>query len=109
MKRKAKRTVPRQPNKVRKSSNKTMQIHAGLGTTMPPDKDILLIYFDQKGEAELAEKFFTEHYAREWKTPTGGTIYNWKVCAAEWIYNHRQEVKRRLRLSPFYSEPLVSD
>ncbi|RVU02560.1 hypothetical protein EOD41_01065 [Mucilaginibacter limnophilus] len=106
MKRKAKRTVPRQPNGVGKSSKNTVQIHDGMGTTMPPDKDVLLIYFDQKGEGELAEIFFNEHDARGWKTPTGGIIYNWKVCAAEWIYNHRQEVKRRLRLSAFYSEPL---
>jgi hypothetical protein len=104
MKRKAKRTVPRQSNDVRKRSKYSLQIHDGLGTTMPPDKDVLLIYFDQKGEAELTDEFFNEHVARGWKTPTGGTIYNWKVCAAEWIYNHQQDVKRRLRLSPFYSE-----
>ncbi|MBK0378554.1 hypothetical protein [Mucilaginibacter segetis] len=81
-----------------------MSIHDGLGTTMPPDSDVLLIYFDQKGLAQLAEKFFDEHDNRGWKTATGGTIYNWKVCAAEWIYNYRQEVKRRFRQSPFYSE-----
>ncbi len=109
MKRKAKRTIPRQPKEVSKSSKNTLQIHDGLGTTMPPDKDVLLIYFDQKGEAEMADEFFNEHAARGWKTPTGGTIYNWKVCAAEWIYNHQQDVKRRLRLSPFYSESLMSD
>jgi hypothetical protein len=106
MKRKAKRTLPRLPNEVRKSSKNTMHIHDGLGTNMPPDKEVLLIYFDQKGEAELADEFLNEHHARGWKTPTGGTIHNWKVCAAEWIYNHRQDVKRRLRLSPFYSESL---
>ncbi|UEG51399.1 hypothetical protein LLH06_10485 [Mucilaginibacter daejeonensis] len=104
MKRKAKRTVPNLPNEVRKSSKHTLQIHDGMGTTMPPDKDVLLIYFDQKGEGELADQFFNEQNARGWTTPTGGIIYNWKVCAAEWIYNHRQELKRRLRQSPFYSE-----
>ncbi|MVN91426.1 MULTISPECIES: hypothetical protein [Mucilaginibacter] len=81
-----------------------MHNHDGLGTTMPPDKDVLLIYFDQKGEGELAEDFFNEHDARGWKTPTGGKIFNWKVCASEWIYNHHQDVKRRFRQSPFYSE-----
>ncbi len=104
MKRKAKRTVQRQPNEIRKSSKTTIHIHDGLGTTMPPDKEVLLIYFDQKSEAELADEFFNEHDARGWKTPTGGMIYNWKVCATEWIYNYRQEVKRRFRQSPFYSE-----
>jgi hypothetical protein len=106
MKRKAKRALPREPNKVRESSKTLTQIHDGMGTSMPPDKDVLQIYFDQKGEAELTEKFFNEHDSRGWKTPTGGTIYNWKVCAAEWIYNHQQEVKRRFRQSPFYSESI---
>ncbi|TWR24789.1 hypothetical protein FPZ43_18000 [Mucilaginibacter pallidiroseus] len=104
MKRKAKRTVPRLLNEVRKSSKHTLQIHDGMGTTMPPDKEVLMIYFDQKGEGEMANEFFNEHDGRGWKTPTGATIYNWKVCAAEWIYNHRQNVKRRFRQSPFYSE-----
>jgi hypothetical protein len=104
MKRKAKRTVPRLPNEVRKSSKNTKHNHDGLGTTMPPNKDVLLIYFDQKGEGELVEVFFDEHDARGWTTPTGSIIYNWKVCAAEWIYNRRQEVKRRFRQSPFYRE-----
>jgi hypothetical protein len=106
MKRKAKRTVPGQPIEVRKGRKNPLQIHDGLGTTMPPDKDVLLIYFDQKGEVELADEFFNEHDTRGWKTPTGGTIYNWKVCAAEWIYNYRQEVKRRFRQSLFYSESI---
>ncbi len=104
MKRKAKRTVPGSPNEVKKSHKNTVQDHDGLGATMPPDKDVLLIYFDQKGEGELADDFFNEHDARGWKSPTGGKIRNWKVCAAEWIYNHRQEAKRRFRQSPFYSE-----
>jgi hypothetical protein len=104
MKRKAKRTVPRLPNEVMKNSKNTMQIHDGMGTTMPPDKNVLFTYFDQKGEGELADDFFNEHDARGWKTSTGGKIFNWKVCAAEWIYNHRQEMIRRFRQSPFHSE-----
>ncbi|WP_295769310.1 hypothetical protein [uncultured Mucilaginibacter sp.] len=104
MKRKAKRTIPRQSKEVRKCGQNPMQVHDGLGTTMPPDQVVLLIYFDQKGEAELAEKFFNEHQLRSWKTPTGGIIYNWKVCATEWIFNYRQEEKRRLRQSLFYSD-----
>lgn len=104
MKRKAKRALPRQPKQASRTTKNPMQIHDGLGSTMPPDKDVLQIYFDQKGEAELAETFFNEHHTRGWKTPTGGTIYNWKVCAAEWIYNYRQELKRRFRQSPFYNK-----
>jgi len=70
---------------------------------MPPDEEVLLIYFDQKGAREMAQDFFEEHEERDWKTPTGGIIHNWKVAAAEWLYNYRQEVKRKLRQSPFYS------
>lgn len=104
MKRKAKRRVPMQLDEVRKSNKNLAQTHDGMGNTMPPNEDVLLIYFDQKGEAALAEVFFNEHYMRGWTTPTGGTIHNWKVCAAEWIYNYRQGLKRRFRKSPFYSE-----
>ncbi|MEN0054494.1 MAG: hypothetical protein AAGC65_12545 [Mucilaginibacter sp.] len=106
MKRKAKRIVPKEPNQTRRNNKNPIQIHDGLGTTMPPDKDVLLIYFDQKGEAELADDFFNVYNSCGWKTQTGGTIRNWKVCATEWIYNYRQKVKRSFRRSPFYSESL---
>lgn len=102
MKRKAKRISPKQANEDREVGKNFMAAHDGMGKTMPPDISVLQIYFDQKGNAELAVEFFNEHQLRHWKTPTGGTIYNWKVCAAEWIYNYHQEEKRRLKQSPFY-------
>lgn len=104
MKRKAKRTIPGKPNEVNNRGKLPATIHDGMGTNMPPDPQVLHIYFDQKGEVDLADEFFHEYDIREWKTPTGGAVRNWKVCAAEWIYNYRQEVKRQFRQSPFYSE-----
>lgn len=104
MKRKAKRTIPSKCDEVNRRGKLPTKIHDGLGTTMPPDRMVLHIYFDQKGVPEFAEEFFYEYDIREWKTPTGGPVRNWKVCAAEWIYNYRQEVKRKFRQSPFYSE-----
>ncbi|GAA4920244.1 hypothetical protein [Mucilaginibacter defluvii] len=106
MKRKAKRTIPGRSNEVVLGREKGASTYDGMGTSMPPNKDAILIYFDQKGEAQLADTFYDEHENRAWKTPTGGAIHNWKVCAAEWIYNYRQEVKRRFRQSPFYSESI---
>jgi len=108
MKRKAKRTITRPSNEGRIGRKKYSSSFDGLGTSMPPDREALLIYFDQKGEAELVDDFYNEHVERKWKSPSGGAIYNWKVCAAEWIYNHRQEMKRRLRKSPFYSDSYES-
>lgn len=104
MKRKAKRTIPNKPNEADRRCKLSSKIHDGMGTTMPPDLEVLHIYFNQKGEGNLAEEFFHEYDIRGWRTATGGTVRNWKVCAAEWIYNYRQEVKRRFKQSPFYSE-----
>jgi hypothetical protein len=104
MKRKAKRTIPGKSNEVDGLGKLPTRIHDGLGTTMPPNLEGLHIYFDQKGVPDLADEFFHEYDIRDWKTPTGGTVRNWKVCAAEWIYNYQQEAKRKFRQSPFYSE-----
>lgn len=103
MKRKAKRIVPNQHIVMKIRGEDHPNSHDGMGTTMPPTREVLRIYFDQKGEADMVDDFYNEHDARRWKTQTGGTIFNWKVCAAEWIYNYRQEAKRRLRQSPFFS------
>lgn len=104
MKRKAKRILCNQPKEVNSRGNFPIKSHDGLGTTMPPNVESLYIYFDQKGVSEKAGEFFHEYDIRGWKTATGGTVRNWKVCAAEWIYNYQQEAKRKFRQSPFYSE-----
>ena len=103
MKRKAKRIVPKD---TQPKNRIAIALHNddGLGTSMPPSFASIEIYFDQKGLVEIADDFFTEHELREWKSATGHSIINWKVCAADWIYDYRQAMKMRFRKSPFYSE-----
>jgi hypothetical protein len=72
---------------------------------VPPSLANVVIYFDQKGVLEVAGDFYEEHELREWKNVAGQPVKNWKVCAADWIYNYRQDLKG-LRQSPFYSEHL---
>jgi hypothetical protein len=104
MKRKAKRIISVPAKSARKNGKITVVNDDGFGTSMPPPFLHIEIYFDQKGELESASLFFEEHESRAWKNQTGQPIRNWKVCAAEWIYNYRQEMKRRFRKSRFYSE-----
>ncbi|MDN3584918.1 hypothetical protein [Mucilaginibacter flavus] len=105
MKRKAKRIVPNLDKKPRSRNAITVRSHDGLGTSMPPSLASIEIYFDQKGLIEIANDFFSEHELREWKSITGYPIINWKVCAADWIYDYRQAVKMRFKKSRFYTEP----
>ncbi|NCD67850.1 hypothetical protein [Mucilaginibacter agri] len=104
MKRKAKRVVPNVHKSPRKSVKIAPRNDDGLGTSVPPSLATIEIYFDQKGMLEVAGDFYEEHELRAWKTSTGYPVKNWKVCAAEWIFNYRQDIKRKFRISPFYSE-----
>jgi hypothetical protein len=104
MKRKAKRIVSTVLKPPQINVKIPPQNHDGFGTSVPPSIASVDIYFDQKGMLEVAGHFFDEHELRQWKNVTGQPVTNWKVCAAEWIYNHRQQMKRRFRQSPFYSE-----
>jgi hypothetical protein len=104
MKRKAKRIVPNLHKQPRNGIAIVVNDDDGLGTSMPPSLTSIEIYFDQKGLLEIAEDFYSEHELRQWKSSTGQPIINWKVCAADWIYDYRQAMKIRLRRSPFYSE-----
>lgn len=104
MKRKAKRLV----SNVHKSLSNSVKIAPrndnGFGTSVPPSLTSIEIYFDQKGVLEVAKDFYEEHELRAWKNASGHPIINWKVCAAEWIFNYRQDMKRKFRMSPFYGE-----
>ena len=104
MKRKAKRIVPNLHKQLKNGIAVAVQNDDGLGTSMPPSFTSIEIYFDQKSLVAIARDFFTEYELREWKTATGHPITNWKVCAADWIYDYRQAMKIRLRRSPFYSK-----
>ena len=104
MKRKAKRLVPSLHNIPKNRGKLATQNDDGLGTSVPPSLANIEIYFDQKGVLEVAKDFHEEHELRAWKNATGYPIINWKVCAAEGIFNYRQDIKRNFRMSPFYSE-----
>ncbi len=104
MKRKAIRIVPNLHKQPKNRNAIAVRNDDGLGTSMPPSLTSIEIYFDQKGLVAIASDFFTEHELREGKSVTGQPIINWKVCAADWIYDYRQAMKIWLRRSPFYSE-----
>jgi hypothetical protein len=104
MKRKAKRIASLPAKPARKGIKMSVQNDDGFGTSMPPPFALVKIYFDQRGMDKSVCEFYDEHELRQWKNQTGQPIINWKVCAAEWIYNYRQEMKRKFRQSPFYSE-----
>lgn len=104
MKRKAKRTNSSEVKRSRGNVKIKSQNDDGFGTSIPPSFANVQIYFDQKGLLDVAPDFYEEHELKEWKSQTNIQITNWKVCAAEWIFNHRQEVKRKFRLSPFNTE-----
>jgi hypothetical protein len=104
MKRKAKRVIQNQ----REQSQHKPKVFAdnldGFGGNVPPDRMVVVIYFDQKDLADCADKFLADQEISQWKTIRGAPIRNWKACAAEWIFNYRQELKRKFRLSPFSSQ-----
>jgi hypothetical protein len=94
IKRKAKRTRPREEPAKKLPVSK----QKGYGTEMPPDYTLVVIYFDQKEEAAQADSFFRWYESIAWKGPRGASYRNWKVLAADWIYNWQQQVKLNKRL-----------
>ncbi|QQL50281.1 hypothetical protein [Mucilaginibacter ginkgonis] len=84
IKRKAKRRA--QPDKLCFTQH-------GFGYEMPPDQQIVLIYFDQQGLLGEAGNFFRHYENCSWKSPRGKPYRNWKVLATDWIFNHRQASK----------------
>jgi len=90
IKRKAKRTTVKR--KVRPSAQQ------GFGYEMPPDKQLVDIYFDQKGHTEQAGLFYEHYRETNWRSPNGTPYRNWKVLASDWIFNYQQEQKLKQRL-----------
>ncbi|MEJ6979451.1 hypothetical protein WG906_03260 [Pedobacter sp. P351] len=66
---------------------------AGFGYEMPPDFDDVSIYFNQKGQAQIASSFYEYFQNCQWRTKTGTPLRNWKVVATDWIYNYCQSLK----------------
>jgi hypothetical protein len=106
MKRKAKRIIQQPPKAPQANLKIRGQNRDGFGVNVPPDRFVVHIYFDQKDLAECADVFLAQQELLQWKTITGAPIRNWKLCAADWIFDHRQRMKRRSRLSPYYSESI---
>lgn len=90
IKRKAKRTT------VRRRARPLAQ--QGFGYEMPPDKQLVDIYFDQKGHTEQAGLFYEHYRETNWRSPNGTPYRNWKVLASDWIFNYQQEQKLKQRL-----------
>jgi len=90
IKRKAKRTT------VRRRARPSAQ--QGFGYEMPPDKQLVDIYFDQKGHTEQAGLFYEHYRETNWRSPNGTPYRNWKVLASDWIFNYQQEQKLKQRL-----------
>lgn len=104
MKRKAKRISPAKLQLLKKAGKNFKDKIKGFGYQVPPDEDIVRIYFDQKSFRNMAEIFYRDCRAQHWKTKTGKKIYNWKVLAADWIFDYRQSVKLALRRSKFCNQ-----
>lgn len=95
--RKARRMAGPRQAALQSSRVKIKARQKGFGFNVPPEPEFVAIYFDQQGQAAEAERFY-RHYENEgWKTITGAKIRNWKVLAADWIFERRQEQKRALR------------
>lgn len=61
----------------------------GFGREIPPDLELVKIYFDQKGCGGMAEKFYNEKSRSGWSNVRGGRMRNWKEAASEWIFYNR--------------------
>ena len=66
-----------------------MEIEAvGMGTSVPPSKEHVQIYFSQKGAPDSAAlDFYNFFNARKWRNQRRKKIPNWKFAAWIWIIN----------------------
>lgn len=82
----------------RRSGFKQEIIHQeGFGTEMPPQRILVGIYFDQKGFTEQADLFYDFFEQARWSSPKGTPYRNWKLLAADWIFEYQQSLKLRQR------------
>lgn len=71
----------------------------GFGHEMPPEAAAVHIYFDEQGFGAEAEKFFEQHERESWRSKHGTPLRNWKVLAADWIFNCKQALKLEARIT----------
>lgn len=72
-------------------------IQKGLGTELPPQRQLVVIYFDQKGLGNQADAFYSYYEEADWRSHKGTPYRNWKLLAADWIFDYEQELKLRKR------------
>ncbi len=101
MKRRAKRLTFASRKSPSGSGKVTRNKQLGYGTEVPPHPSFVAVYFDQQQMPEEAERFYNHYQKLDWETVTGKPIPNWKVLAADWIFDRRQEQKRAERLAKF--------
>jgi hypothetical protein len=63
-----------------------IQKHQGFGCRIPQKKELVLVYFLQKGVPQLnASQFWNFMERNEWKTKSGTPIRDWKKVAFTWL------------------------
>jgi len=72
-------------------------LQKGFGTEMPPHKKLVEIYFDQKELSGQAGQFYGFYEQANWRSPKGTPYRNWKLLAADWIFDFQQALKLRRR------------
>jgi hypothetical protein len=95
--RKARRMLVPKQAALQSSRVKIKARQKGFGFNVPPEPEFVSIYFDQQGQPDEAERFYRYYQKEQWKTITGTKIRNWKVLAADWIFERRQAQKWTLR------------
>ncbi|MCQ6958777.1 hypothetical protein [Mucilaginibacter aquariorum] len=71
----------------------------GFGTSVPPLKDHVLIYFLQKGaKEEDALNFYGHFHKRKWRNNRHAQLCNWKIAAWNWILNIEIEESNSIKI-----------
>jgi hypothetical protein len=92
-----KRKAKRFKEKIRSKAASLLPTTKGFGYEMPPEKIVVEIYFDQKGFPDQARMFFNFFDQANWSSPKGTPYRNWKLLAADWIFEFQQAIKLRKR------------
>jgi len=67
-----------------------MKKNEGLGTSVPPLKEHVLIYFLQKNSSEAEAIFFYDQFQkRKWKNKRNRKVANWKTAAWCFLLNRQ--------------------
>jgi hypothetical protein len=95
---KTKRKAKRRPVVVHGKPASNISDQRGFGNEMPPNLNLVEIYFDQKGHGKQAVPFYEFYQHIDWCTAKGHPYKNWKILASDWIFEYEQTIKLRKRL-----------